>query len=104
MHVAAFTVALSLPIYDHEDERTTNSTHREKGRLSRKAHIWDNSYNDAAMIACALTAQLEGAKQCSGRIAGNPEVIPRTACEVALSVNRLCRRVAGQVSQPHFQA
>ena len=27
------------------------------------------------MLACALTEQLDGAKQCSGRITSNPEVI-----------------------------
>jgi hypothetical protein len=60
-------------------------TYREKGCLCRKAHI-------GTIIATmrprsrALTEQLEGAKQCSGRITGNPEVIPRTACEVGLSL------------------
>jgi hypothetical protein len=52
------------------------------------------------MIACALAEQLEGAKQCSGRIKRNPEVIPRTASEVGFFSN--LPRIARNLPEPRF--
>ena len=37
------------------------------------------------MIACAITEQIDGIKQRSGRITGKPEVILHCACKVSFT-------------------